>query len=144
MEKTLVVVHPGSACGSADFNLGGVEAAQARERLSNTVFKWTGPVLVIDGELSDELAIYALPALALINKEDAGSTERTMACALTSDDWVEKACLFISERVNPETEILLTGAWHQKEDRKGCIDAVEKNLNEMGYRTEISACALVL
>lgn len=144
MKKALVVVHPGSTCGSADFNMGGIPAAQARERLANTLHRWTDQVLVIDGELSDELEHYAMPALAINNHADHGRLERTVACGFTSDDWVEQACTFIAERVAPDTQLLLTGAWHQKGDRQGCIDAVQENLASLGFSTEISPCALVL
>ena len=142
MEKALVVVHPGSTCGSADFNLGGIPAAMAREKLAKTLYDWNGKVLVIDGSLSDELEIYATPALALIVKEDVGLLERTMACAMTTERWLEKATQFITERVKNETQIVITGAWQQKDDRQGCVDAVHQKLTEQGYMATISPCAL--
>ena len=144
MKKTLIVVHPGSACGSADFNLGDVKGSQAREKLSNTLFTWEGDVLVIDGELSNELHHYPLPSLALKNKTDTGKVKRTLACSLNDENWVEKACQFVSQNVAPETTVLLTGAWHEPDGKTGCIDTIEKNLNDMGYKTSISDCALVL
>jgi hypothetical protein len=144
MERTLIVVHPGSVCGSADFNLGGVKAAQAREKLSNTLFSWKGDVLVIDGELSRELDYYPLPSLAIKNKSDTGKVKRTIACSLNDENWVEKACGFISKNVTQETPVLLTGAWHEQNGESGCINAIEKILNDMGYKTTISDCAFVL
>ena len=54
----LVLVHPGSACGSADMNLGKFEARAARAELAYELDYWHGTLLVIDGELSDELPWY--------------------------------------------------------------------------------------
>jgi len=61
--KILVIVHPGSCCGSADMNLGRYEAGALRDYLADTVNAWRGPVLVIDGNLSDELAQTAYESL---------------------------------------------------------------------------------
>jgi hypothetical protein len=61
-QKLLVIVHPGSACGSADFNLGKFEARAARDTLRGAIEDWEGGVIVIDGELSDELE--HVPSLA--------------------------------------------------------------------------------
>ena len=49
------MVHPGSACGSADMNLGGAAASAARAALASEIDAWHGEIAVIDGELSDEL-----------------------------------------------------------------------------------------
>ena len=55
-QKILVVVHPGSLCGSADFNVGVDAAAKARQALIHEIQRATGAgVIVIDGDLSDEL-----------------------------------------------------------------------------------------
>ncbi len=42
MERVLVVVHPGSACGSANFNIGQFEARSAREELADELTRWDG------------------------------------------------------------------------------------------------------
>lgn len=61
LRPVLVLVHPGSACGSADFNLGSSEASDARSRLANDLALWHGDIIVMDGFLSDEIATH--PAL---------------------------------------------------------------------------------
>lgn len=54
----LVVVHPGSALGSANMNLGKFEARAARAALAFALEQWEGDVVVIHGEMSDELPYY--------------------------------------------------------------------------------------
>jgi hypothetical protein len=59
--KIMVVVHPGSACGSADFNIGFMLAQKYRRALCGRLERWLGGLVILDGELSDELSSY--PAL---------------------------------------------------------------------------------
>lgn len=70
----LVVVHPGSACGSADFNLGLIEGSRVRERLARTILGWTDEIVVVDNDLSDELETYAMLGLAI------AKTRQTQEC----------------------------------------------------------------
>jgi hypothetical protein len=79
-EKILVIVHPGSACGSADFNYGSRSAADAeRNGLIHEWNNWQGGAIVIDGELSDELPDY--PEL---NAALTGVVDRAKAAGRTS------------------------------------------------------------
>lgn len=51
----LVLVHPGSMCGSARMSMGRPEADEARSRVMERVRLHEGPLIVIDGAMSDEL-----------------------------------------------------------------------------------------
>ena len=51
----LILVHPGSLFGSAETNLGKLEARAAREEIWQTVLDHEGSLLVIDGMFSDEI-----------------------------------------------------------------------------------------
>lgn len=126
--RVLIIVHPGSACGSADFNLG-IEAAALRDAMAEEVARWDGDIHIIDGELSDELHHYARLGLAIECAIERALTtdrkvKRTMACALNDPNWTKKvsadfACLWPGTRNN----VLLTGAWHHA-DGSGCINAI--------------------
>ena len=53
--KALVLVHPGSMCGSAEMQIGRDRATELRKAVLKEVSEHTGPLVVIDGFLSDEL-----------------------------------------------------------------------------------------
>ena len=139
----LVVVHPGSACGYADFNLGLIEGAIARERLTRTIMRWGEQIIVIDGELSDELKTYAQLGLALENARSAQRLQRIDADA-EQPQWAQYAAGHISRRATSK-RIMLTGAWHHPSDRQGCIDHLQSVLaNDHGIKAEIMPCSLTL
>lgn len=123
-ERILVVVHPGSACGSADFNLG-TDAGAAREALAAEIMAWSDDMLVIDGDLSDELEHYAVLAIALDNAGDDKRRRmvRTVACDL-HEGWPAMVGTTVdAEWPNGPHDILITGAWLHG-DGGGCVNAV--------------------
>lgn len=127
--RIMILVHPGSACGSADFNLGD-DAAPLRDELAREIMGWKDDLLVIDGELSDELASYALLGIALESAEDVhGRTmERKTACDFTSDDWTGEITRHFETRwPDGPHDILITGAWVEDEGG-GCVNAVAQSL----------------
>lgn len=138
----LVVVHPGSACGSADFNLGLEEGAQARHALARTLHDWKGPVVIVDGELSTDLEHYPQIGIAIDNLLDqANESIRIYACA-TQDGWAENATRAVMDL--GYAGAALTGAWHHPEDRSGCIDAMAEQLSAAGLKVEVLPCALTV
>jgi hypothetical protein len=54
----LVVVHPGSLCGSLDFNLGAKKAAEVRKRIAAYVAAYKGTVIGVMGDLNEEIDNY--------------------------------------------------------------------------------------
>lgn len=140
-KNVMVLVHPGSACGSADFNLGD-EAAPLRDALASEIMKWKGDVFILDGELSDELDHYATLGLAVQACKDTSDQHvvREMACALTMENWVDVAMKrFEAEWPGGPHRILLTGAWTEP-DKSGCVDAMAEALG--GHDITISQNAL--
>lgn len=141
--KTLILVHPGSLCGSANANLGKVEARAIRDEVVADLQAWRGNVLVLDGFLSDELDDY--PALqSAIN--DAVARAPVFGERIEADD-PEHAALaleFLRERGVPQdAPIALTGAWFDPTDASGCVNATCDALSAAGYTqlTVMDSCA---
>lgn len=141
----LVLVHPGSACGSANFNLGNFQARAERDGLILDLTRWKGAVLVADGELSDELPDY--PQLngailgALQRADDAGFVSRRIAaCAHEHTDWTDRILHAVKSAgyVAGET-IRITGAWVGEH---GCVNATQEILQGAGYHTDILDSAI--
>lgn len=126
----LVLVHPGSACGSADFNLQ-LEAGPYREALAAEIHEWQHDILIVDGQLSDELEHYAVLGLAIQNavERDGRRVVRERACDFTADDWPTLVrTRFDAEWPGGPHRVVLTGAWYG-DDGHGCINAVAEALD---------------
>lgn len=153
MQHVLIVVHPGSALGSADFNLGRTEATAAREALVQELDQWEGPLLIIHGELSEEL--YRYPQLdqalrwAQARNTQAGfpSHERD-GCDENGADANQEAAIQAwvdEEKWDPQTTVFrVSGAWYHPEDQGGCVGSVISRLKNLGYQAEVSPSVVVL
>lgn len=145
--QILVLVHPGSACGSADFNLGRAIAREARETLARQISAWRGGVLVIDGELSDELVDYPSLDCSIkdglrIAKESGHISQRVVG---DDPDQVQRISEFVaslSEQDKSETAFTVTGAWFDPNDGEGCVGSVHKQLIALGCKAEVSESAV--
>lgn len=148
----LIVVHPGSACGSADFNLGRDLADRQRLNMQEAVEQWTGPVAVIDGLFGDELDPDAWrrpwrewgEAIegALARAKDAGHlSERVMGAddGSTPLNQMEAARKLAEDHgLSPQdTPIVLMGAWVDAQGG-GCVHAVREELEEMGFSVTVA------
>lgn len=125
----MIVVHPGSACGSADFNLG-LEAPSLRDQLAQEISNWPHDILIVDGELSDELQYYATMGIAIANAQDGGKKcVRVKACDMTMEQWPDHvADCFEREWPGGPYKLYLTGAWYH-DDGTGCVNAVAEKLS---------------
>lgn len=126
-ESILIIVHPGSACGSADFNLGD-DAPEARHALAKQIREWNGHLMVVDGALSTELDVYPQIGLAIENAIDEASlrgrrASRVLACDFTHDEWPSVAVAHLDEHHAGGERVVLTGAWVEPEGG-GCIPAL--------------------
>ena len=137
-KEVLVVIHPGSACGSADFTLGHIEGAEARHALCKTIHGWLGPCIVIDNDLSSELSVYAQIGLAI---DSLPEPARIHACS-SKKEWLDQAYESLPE--GSDKLFLLTGAWHHPEEGSGCIDAIACRMEKEGRQWKILPCALRL
>lgn len=151
-EPVLIVVHPGSCCGSANLNLGRYDARAARDGLSSELARWNGHIAVIDGDLSDDLSDYPIfnrgITDALARNASAGFKSRRIDGYAAADfDQVAAAAalvadLGLSPQANP---IKLTGAWtHGEESDSGCIDDVYSTLAAAGFSVDILDSAFLL
>lgn len=138
-QKILILVHPGSACGSATFSLGEDEAEKARRTLEADIARWTGHVMVVHGELSDELSDYpalaeAIRACRLRCASHGFLVREIMACALSDEDWdgiVQEALLKLKQEIPGALEASITGAWKSLDD-SGCVNTVCEISNTVG------------
>ncbi|MFX4299989.1 hypothetical protein [Pseudosulfitobacter pseudonitzschiae] len=145
--KTLILVHPGSLCGSARAMLGKYDADAAREEILYQVSHHHGPLVVIDGSFSDELsrAENELIETSLARNEalgylalriwgcDAGDAPYIgwkptglMGKHAVFDGQEEAACSIADLIDTPIIEI--TGAWATEDRSSGCVCSVHDAL----------------
>ncbi len=129
----LILVHPGSLCGSANANLGTVDARCVRDAVMDELRAWRGDVLVLDGFLSDELDDYPMLQKAI---NDAVERAPGFGARIQADDpeHAELAVAFLRERGVPlDAKVALTGAWFDPTDSSGCVNATRDALAAVGY-----------
>lgn len=127
-EPFLILTHPGSCAGSATFNLGSSYASECRRILIEELNSWRGGVMVIHGELSDELDDFpeladAVRLCATRARADGRTAIEMHACDLSSADWVADVLNAIPS-LDEDTRVTITGAWHDTVGTHGCVNAV--------------------
>lgn len=148
-QDILVIVHPGSACGSADFNLG-TNAAKARKLLINDIAHWHHGVIVIDGELSDELThpsnqpLHRAINLALARARDLKLTSIRQYGHDPDQVQVIQQVIKQLSLLPKNARFLLTGAWLHSRDGGGCVGSVHQALSEMNFCAVVRDSALDL
>lgn len=136
----LIVVHPGSACGSADFNLE-LDAGPSREALAAEIHRWPHDLMIVDGELSSELDHYAILGLAIQNatERDGRRVVRQHACDFSTPDWPDVVRQrYHAEWPNGPHRVTITGAWYG-DDGHGCVNAVATALGDQDVTVSASA-----
>lgn len=146
--KILVLVHPGSACGSATFNLGNDEARRARSELTHELNAWTGGVIVIDGELSDELEGWPIYANAIEGALERARQAGHVSVRLDGHDPAHLARIREFVRREPElshaADFTVSGAWYHPEDETGCVGTTVSALRALGCRAQVSDAAVCM
>jgi GNAT superfamily N-acetyltransferase/sugar phosphate isomerase/epimerase len=147
--NTLVVVHPGSLCGSAIANVGRLEADGARSEILHQIADHRGSIVVIDCTLSDEIAPHENAAIeeAISRAQASGQAGfRIWGCDAGEPpylDWKprgisegravfdsqEEAAKFILRHL-PKAGIEVTGAWATPDHSSGCASSVFKTLEK--------------
>lgn len=145
---TLVLVHPGSLCGSATSALGRWEASCAREAVLDEVSQHEGNLIVIDGFLSDELSYeenHLINEALTLQKQGGHTAMRIWGCDAGEDpfpgwkgcgegdlifDGQSEAAISISNKI-AETVIEVTGAWAREDLSSGCATSVLMALREL-------------
>lgn len=148
-EKVLVVVHPGSALGSADSNLGGFAARAGRDALQWAFDHWEGSVVVIHGNLSDDLPYYPEFRASLIGMLARAKAAGNRSDEIQGDDRAihnQEAAIsqwVVEQKLTPgNTEFELTGAWynggtHFVGKDYGCVGSVLERLLKMGFLASV-------
>lgn len=146
----LIMVHPGSGCGSADDMLGRSQANAERDGLILELDNWEGGVLIVDSGFSDELPRY--PRLktaidtALHRAKAAGMLSgRIVADDETEDNWSAKIPAALKQAQTPtDTVIFISGVWYWENDRAGCVNATYDAVKASGFpRVIVSDYAVV-
>lgn len=131
----LILVHPGSLCGSANFNLGRKIASWIRDEVAEDLIAWKADLLVLDGFLSDEIPSYRRLDQALrAALEDTSGGQHRLRLKAEDPEHAAIAVNFLRRAGYPlETTISLTGAWFDENDEEGCVNATRAALARAGY-----------
>ena len=129
-------------------NLGKYEANSARDFLASDIAKWQGGILVVDGELSDELPHYSQLNNAIVGCLSRAAanglvSQRIFACDNMTPNWpkvIQKTLLAF--KLPTDTRIELTGAWYHEDDSAGCVNATYNAVRAMGYRADVRDSAV--
>ncbi len=138
--KLLVLVHPGSACGSANSNIGRGEAENFRRAMADDLRKHSGHFLVVDGDASSDLPYYGFLNTSISecltrNGEAGFHAVRVFACDDYTDGWEDIVTGKITNMgLQPTTPVELTGAWYCEDDSAGCVNAVNNDLTGLGFK----------
>lgn len=120
----LVVVHPGSLCGSLAM-YHSEECEDIRDRIAHEIETFEGPVITVLGGMEDEF------------DDPFDQSTRDLGLALDScSEWevngepsergLRNAAIAIA-RHYPAQQYLVTGAWHDQ-DGQGCVTSVANGL----------------
>ncbi|MDD2765741.1 MAG: hypothetical protein PHE83_17400 [Opitutaceae bacterium] len=129
----LIVVHPGSLCGSADMHLRGW-AESTRDMIAHEISKWIGDVAVIVGFLDEELD---RPQYAGLEEALRRATYRTFGEPLSES--LRHAAGRIAEHfgLGKGDQVTVTGAWNDR-DGTGCVTSVARALRRKAFDVRIS------
>jgi hypothetical protein len=143
-EQILILVHPGSLCGSANMNLGKADARAVREEIASELDQWIGGLVVLDGMLSDELPDYPVINDAIEECLDRCATS-SITTRLEADDpdHAQIALDYLRQHETPtDTKIVITGAWYEPDWSCGCVNLTFAVLRKAGFTNlHISDCA---
>ena len=149
-QPLLFIVHPGSACGSADMNLGRDAAGFLRAQMQLLIESWEGGVVVIDGEISDELtegygrSSWRELGVAIEEALARAAQSNQLSVRIRGDDSEEFDQDDAARKVVAEhglapasVDITLTGAWVE-DDGSGCVNSVRAVLAGLGFTPDVS------
>jgi hypothetical protein len=149
----LLVVHPDSACGRGDASLGALVAKRARRRLIQDLHRWSGDVLILDGDFADELEQPEYTRLGAALADCRARAEiaahqlhyRTLAGGADLH-WDERAAVrSMAEEffLTPDKfRFEVTGCWYDPTGRDGCVNSVAATLTGMGFAVDVRDSAI--
>lgn len=151
MKSTLLLVHPGSLCGSANMNLGHVAAGRTRAAICADIDGWHGNFAVLHGMLSDEIERFhtlhrSIQDAAGMARKGGFKTVERFGCDCEEpgiEDGLEDILKELA--ADPDTDrFVLTGAWFDPARKTGCVTAVEKLLLEKSFQCLVLDSAAIL
>jgi hypothetical protein len=131
----LFLVHPGSALGSATFNLGSQIAQCERMALTNEIAAWDGHLIILSGLFDDEIADYPMFAEAIRTAKQRGRDHgRIVETRDAPDPDQSEECLTAAAHhaIPKDARIVCTGAWASL-GTSGCVNSVRDALKTAGY-----------
>lgn len=140
----LIMVHPGSACGSLNDAFGKSAGGAYRDGLVIDLNNSKGGVLIVDGEFSDEIPYYGDFNSAILNALQRAKTAGLPSVRIDADDnsprWVAKTLNTVRQMGYVATDtIVVSGIWVGTDEgwgaNSGCVTAVFKSLKRAGYTT---------
>lgn len=149
--QAIVLVHPGSAVGSANDQLGKSVARAEREAMAHELDGWSGHVIVIDGDFSDELPRHELFDRAIRACVDRNAAAGFLALRVYGDDnsshmRQEDAIAAVLDEHGARlagAAFVLTGAWWEPETSGGCVGSVLEVVRERGFTASVSDTAML-
>lgn len=141
----IILVHPGSACGSADFSLGRDLAGDGRAEIMADLAACEGGLVVIDGSLSVELAEGRYASFgkaiedALARTKAAGApSRRIFGCddVPPHQDEAVRAIVTSGLLDRDRHRLRMTGAWYDPSGESGCVNGVMEAFEEAGFEVE--------
>lgn len=116
-----------------------------RDAVATTLQSWNGDVLVLLGDLCDELDCYPQlqKAIDTAMKHSAAEGGRGVAIDAPDPDHPEIALRQLKEwEVAAGAPLRLTGAWFDPTDASGCINSTHEALRNAGFDDiEVLGCA---
>jgi hypothetical protein len=151
MDNLTILVHPGSCCGSANYNIGRFLADSSRDLLVDYLDKFCSikkeGIIIFDGALSDELIDYPRLDAAIKNALVRAANSGSVAMRIFADDpdqvsETEKLC---RSGIFKNKNISLIGAWYEPDENSGCVYSVLEVLNRYHYEADIieDACFIM-
>jgi len=151
-QPVLFVVHPGSACGSADWSLGATDAAACRDRLAADIASWRGGIAVIDGNLSYELDLrrYRQLGEAISAALARAAARGSLSVRIVGDDgsagrrqdWAAGEVIRRHSLSPASHRAEVTGCWRGAGGNSGCVTHVARVLRQAGFRVRVRGSAV--
>lgn len=126
----LILVHPGSMFGSMADRFGKTEALYARIEVAEQLEKWNGPIVIVDGFLSDEISVYDRLG-RVINDVVAKGAIRIDGC--DDSGMLEDVGARLNEILPlAGRKSFITGAWYFEDGSAGCVNSVASQVEKLG------------
>lgn len=129
----MVIVHPGSLCGS--YHASPVFDEKNLTALLQEIQNWSGEFAVVHGELSDELEAFKDVGQAIAKVAQSGVARDYEAGATGSELRAVARKIAKDAQAAARSQVMVTGAWGEAD---GCARTVFNELVRLGVKAELS------